>query len=337
MLIVSLVSAGLFFGLSVHYLIQYEFVSRLALLDKSLSEISISQDMSRRVRVRGKDEMAHLGDSINRMLESLERYQADLAMSRETAQALMNASIDTAFLVDLEGRILENNRPPQGLLLGGDQPEDRPIVDRHFDEVLEPEWADFLKGCVGIVAQQDEGLRFEKEDANRILDFSMYPVFNTGGKCNSVAIFIRDITRRRRAEDSLKERERQYREIVEYANSIILRWGMDGNIRYINDFGLRFFGFKPDELIGKPIVGTLVADDARSGGGLRHIMDDIREHPELYIWHENENRRWNGEKVFVAWGNKPILDEDGNIVEILSMGIDVTESKRRGGKSAPAE
>jgi two-component system sensor histidine kinase/response regulator len=165
----------------------------------------------------------------------------------------------------------------------------------------------------------------------------MYPVFNTGGKCNSVAIFIRDITRRRRAEDSLKERERQYREIVEYANSIILRWGMDGNIRYINDFGLRFFGFKPDELIGKPIVGTLVADDARSGGGLRHIMDDIREHPELYIWHENENRRWNGEKVFVAWGNKPILDEDGNIVEILSMGIDVTESKRRGGKGAPAE
>jgi PAS domain-containing protein len=54
-------------------------------------------------------------------------------------------------------------------------------------------------------------------------------------------VLAEDITARRRAEAALLESELQYRELVENANSIILRWSPEGRINFINDFGLKFF------------------------------------------------------------------------------------------------
>jgi signal transduction histidine kinase/CheY-like chemotaxis protein len=42
---------------------------------------------------------------------------------------------------------------------------------------------------------------------------------------------------------------------------------------------------------------------------------------------ENENIRRNGERVWIAWTNKAIVDQKGRISEILSIGMDIT--KRR--------
>ena len=52
---------------------------------------------------------------------------------------------------------------------------------------------------------------------------------------------------------------------------------------------------------------------------------DIVAHPETYARNENENVRKNGERVWVAWTNKPIPDADGSVAEILSIGIDITQ------------
>ena len=39
------------------------------------------------------------------------------------------------------------------------------------------------------------------------------------------------------------ESERKYRELVETANSIILRMDPEGRVTFLNNFGQRFFGF----------------------------------------------------------------------------------------------
>jgi PAS domain-containing protein len=53
------------------------------------------------------------------------------------------------------------------------------------------------------------------------------------------------------ANRALAESELKYRELVELANSIILRWSRDGRITFLNEFGLRFFGFAADEIVGR--------------------------------------------------------------------------------------
>ena len=47
---------------------------------------------------------------------------------------------------------------------------------------------------------------------------------------------INDITERRQAEEALRRSEEKYRELVQNANSIILRWGRDGTVHFFNEF-----------------------------------------------------------------------------------------------------
>ena len=42
----------------------------------------------------------------------------------------------------------------------------------------------------------------------------------------------------------------------------------------------------------------------------------------------NENVRRNGERVWIAWTNRVVLDEGGQVAEILSIGVDITARKR---------
>ena len=58
------------------------------------------------------------------------------------------------------------------------------------------------------------------------------------------------------------------------------------------------------------------------------MIMDIEHNPEKYSNNENENIKRGGEMVWINWANKPVFDEKGNVIEILSIGQDVTERKK---------
>ncbi|MDZ8055411.1 MAG: PAS domain S-box protein [Aulosira sp. ZfuVER01] len=147
------------------------------------------------------------------------------------------------------------------------------------------------------------------------------------GKRHVLAI-VRDISDRKRTEAALRQSEVQYRDLVQTANCIILRWDSHGDIIYLNDYGQKLFGFDAQEIIGRNVVGTIVPETETSGRDLQALMVDICQHPENYLFNENENSCKNGDRVWIVWANKPILDEQGNLIEILSVGTDATERKR---------
>lgn len=142
---------------------------------------------------------------------------------------------------------------------------------------------------------------------------------------NCIDGVIIDISDRKRTEEALKLSEAKYRDLVETANCIILRWDTSGNIRFINDYGKEFLGFKENEILGKNVVGNIVPETETSGRDLQFLMEDICQHPENYLLNENENICKNGQRVWVVWANKPIFNEKGELVEILSVGTDATE------------
>jgi PAS domain S-box-containing protein len=58
------------------------------------------------------------------------------------------------------------------------------------------------------------------------------------------------------------------------------------------------------------------------------MIDEIAADPTKYEVDETENQRNNGEKIWMAWRNTPILGDDGRLREILTVGIDITERRR---------
>ncbi len=135
-------------------------------------------------------------------------------------------------------------------------------------------------------------------------------------------------TAHKRAVEALRGSEARYRELVQNANSIILRMDAQGHITFFNEFAQSFFGYAEDEILGQNVVGTIVPRTESSGRDLAAMIENVRQRPERYTSNENENIRRNGERVWVAWTNKATFDDEGHIAEILCIGNDITERKQ---------
>jgi PAS domain S-box-containing protein len=124
---------------------------------------------------------------------------------------------------------------------------------------------------------------------------------------------------------ALSTSETLYRELVQGAKSTIMRFAPDGAISFMNEYGLEFFGFSRDELVGKNMVGTIVPETESGGGYQGALPRRVAENPEEYALHVNENVRKNGERVWMAWTNRPVAGDGGKPTEILSIGNDITK------------
>ena len=142
--------------------------------------------------------------------------------------------------------------------------------------------------------------------------------------------FIKDITERKQAEAEILEAKNvadsALREL-EGVNSVILRWTPDARILTINDYGCDLFGYSRTELIGKSMFETIVHDDGAAHDGVQSMVDNILDDPESYLHVEDKNRTRGGRNLWMSWSNNPILDSNGQLKEILAIGVDITERK----------
>lgn len=126
----------------------------------------------------------------------------------------------------------------------------------------------------------------------------------------------------------LKESEEKFRSLVQNANSIILRMDTRGNINFFNDFAQKFFGYSEKEILGKNVVGTIVPETSSLGQDLSSLIERIAKHPNAYLSNENENMTHDGRRVWISWTNKAIYDKQGIVTGILSIGNDITDSRK---------
>ncbi|HEX3002126.1 MAG TPA: PAS domain S-box protein, partial [Methanoregula sp.] len=141
-----------------------------------------------------------------------------------------------------------------------------------------------------------------------------------------------DNTEKQKLTDALRESEAKYREVLTNSQSIIIRMDVQGTITFFNTYALTFFDYSADDVIGKNVVGTIVAEKARIQHGLSMMASDIGFNAEGYAVNINENIRRNGDRVWIAWINKAIRDEQGRLIEILCIGHDITDRKRGSGE-----
>ncbi|HRY75636.1 MAG TPA: PAS domain S-box protein [Methanoregulaceae archaeon] len=143
---------------------------------------------------------------------------------------------------------------------------------------------------------------------------------------------VTDITSRKKLTDALKASEARNREILANTQSIIIRMDLQGTITFFNTYALSFFDYSPEDVIGKNVVGTIVAEHARMGHDLSMMANDLGFNAEGYAINVNENIRRNGDRVWIAWINKAIRNEEGHIVEVLCIGNDITDRRRASGE-----
>ncbi len=138
----------------------------------------------------------------------------------------------------------------------------------------------------------------------------------------------REMRQREASEKALRGSEEKYRELVENANSIILRWDTNGRITFFNEYAQAFFGYGEEEIIGRHVVGTIVPETESTGRDLRPLMADISRNPLKYRYNVNQNMRKDGSRAWIAWTNKVLTDAQGRLMGALSIGADITEHRK---------
>lgn len=125
-----------FAGLMV-FLLEHLVISRLARLDASIEENVRSGDLGRRLPVRGKDEISRLAQTINEMLDKLERSQEDLKDSEERYRGLVERAPDTIYTISLPEGTITSLNPAFEALTG--QPREDWIGRRTFAPLIHPD------------------------------------------------------------------------------------------------------------------------------------------------------------------------------------------------------
>ncbi len=128
--------------------------------------------------------------------------------------------------------------------------------------------------------------------------------------------------------EKLQSSEKKYRELVQNANSIILRIDTGGKIIFFNEFAQRFFGYTEKELIGKNAGSFILPVSGSKRLSFEKLTKSLQKDPERPVVNENETVKKSGIKVWIAWTYKPIFNENDDFIGILCIGNDITELKR---------
>lgn len=142
----------------------------------------------------------------------------------------------------------------------------------------------------------------------------------------SVLITALLVSRRRSrlAEESLRQSEERYREVVESQSELVCRYRPDLTLMFVNEAYCRFFGKKREELLGVNFL-TLVPQDKHAE--IREMAGRMIEGRKP-VTTEHEVLRPDGSIGWMQWDDYPIFDEKGEVEELQGIGRDISERKQ---------
>jgi len=133
-----------------------------------------------------------------------------------------------------------------------------------------------------------------------------------------------EIKQRKIAQNDLKKSEKKFRVLVESQTDLFCRFLPDGRFSFVNEAYCKFFNKIENELIGTNWKPLSVDDDLKIIEEKLSTMSPAN--PIVII----ENRVLSGKSEihWVQFVNKGLFDHDGKLLEIQSVGRDITERKQ---------
>lgn len=138
---------------------------------------------------------------------------------------------------------------------------------------------------------------------------------------------VRSLLKIKAYNDRLSESERRYRELVQDANVIIFVADSQGKITFMNEYGLVFFGYTAEEVIGKTEIETILPEYESTGRNLKKNAAEIKTNIAQYQRYRHENITKTHRRVWVDWTNRCVTDKETGEIGLLCVGADVTAAK----------
>ncbi len=296
----------------------------------SAAEEFRSGNLSARASVSSSDELGQLASTFNDMGERIYGLLEELELRAELAKArLFEAieSIDEAFVMfDEKNHILLYNSNFKGIFY--------PLGSKASQGVS---FEDFINSCVesdmfvnavgnnnNWKAEKLEYFRYptksfeEPLSDGRWLEISAYKT-----KHHETVFILKDITKRKQDEEALRQSEEKYRLLIENQTDLVVKIDPDGVFKFVSRSYCDLFGKTEDELLNQNFMPLVHEDDQEQTA---RAMESLFKPPySCYLEQRAMTRhgwRW------LAWADKAVLDDQGNVTAIVGVGRDITDVKK---------
>lgn len=163
------------------------------------------------------------------------------------------------------------------------------------------------------------GERKWKRKDGKIIDVDTTGSVITSEKENIFFITARDITERKKAEQTLKENEEKYRNLAEVAPDSIFLVNTNFEIEFINTFGAKLFNADESNIIGRKIKDIFSGGVGERATG--NISKVFQSGERLYVeapFYFGDKTTWLG-----TWLS-PLKEESGNVIAVQGISRDIT-------------
>ena len=251
----------------------------------------------------------------NETLRESERSSRLVVDSIPGPVALLTAAGEVEFanrqILEYTGQPLEELK--QWGTNGTVHPEDLPHVIQVFTQ------------SIGSGNPYEIAQRLRRSDgAYRWFQNSGFPLRDTSGRIMRWCVLLTDVDERKRAEDALRESERESRLIVDSIPGLVATFTPAGEVEFVNRQVLEYYGKTLEELKRWETTDATYPEDRPRA--VEHFTDSIASGNPFEF--EVRTRRFDGVYRWFQSRGFPLRDTNGHIVRWYNLLIDIDERKR---------
>ncbi|MDN5309172.1 MAG: hypothetical protein PWP14_566 [Methanolobus sp.] len=249
--------------------------------------------------------------------------------SEEKFRALFENSVDPIMILSMNCTILEVNPSLCDLLLYSKEE----LLHLSKSHLIPPEHLHKCKGYFAAVIEKGhivfeteclrkDGSRVPVEMSVKLIEYDGRPAILSNG---------RDITERRKAEQTLRENEEKFRLLAENASDVIWTMDRDGRFMYVSPSVLKLRGYTPEEVMGQSLVEVFPQDSiSRIRLAIDAFFEDFRKTGKSNRMEilEVEQFHRDGHRIWTEAIARPVFDESGQFRFFLGVSRDISERKK---------
>lgn len=135
----------------------------------------------------------------------------------------------------------------------------------------------------------------------------------------------KEVIRLKQTEEDLIREKKFNDRLIATAQVIILVLSPEGKIMYFNPYMEKISGYKLEDVIGKEWFITFLPSDDHEN--IRELFSKAIRGTQT-MGNVNPIVTANGDDLLIEWHDTTVVDKDGNVVSLLSIGVDISARRR---------
>ncbi|MGH9874837.1 MAG: PAS domain-containing hybrid sensor histidine kinase/response regulator [Pyrinomonadaceae bacterium] len=241
---------------------------------------------------------------------------------------LLNASVEGILAFDRDFRYTAWNRGMERISgLKSDEVLGKCAFDL-FPFIKETGEDNCLRAALSGKSVTSENRPYAVPETGRAGFFKAYysPLLDQQNQIVGGIAVVHDITERKRVEEEAQEAHQRLAFHVDNSPLAVIEWDSDFRVSRWSASAERLYGWTADEVLGKHVGEWHFVFD-EDVDAVAQVTNRQRVGVELLGVQRNRNYTKDGAVLYCEWYNSVLHDENGKLVSVLSLVLDVTDRK----------